>query len=166
LAGEQDALLPELQASFLTQYIVNVEAAILHEGRYLIIQRGEQETHAAGALTLPGGKVEKAGEAGQILETTLRREILEEVGLEIQEPPVYLESNSFVADDREPVIDIVFLCRYQPAEPVAEPRIADPGEVAAIHWMRADQIFQNPKIPPWTRQSIHLAEQKRAELGW
>lgn len=64
-------------------YIVNVEEAILKDGRYLMVVRGEAETHARGALTFPGGKVEAAGDFQDVLEGTLRREIREEVGVEV-----------------------------------------------------------------------------------
>jgi 8-oxo-dGTP diphosphatase len=58
-------------------YIVNVEGAVVRseDGRYLMVVRGEQESHASGALTFPGGKVEDAGSADDVLEETLRREI-------------------------------------------------------------------------------------------
>jgi 8-oxo-dGTP pyrophosphatase MutT (NUDIX family) len=46
-----------------------------------------------------------------VLEEPLRREVREEVGVELEDAPVYLESKSFVTDAGEPVIDIAFLCR-------------------------------------------------------
>ena len=36
-------------------FIVNVEGAILRGERYLMIVRGEAESHAAGTLSMPGG---------------------------------------------------------------------------------------------------------------
>jgi ADP-ribose pyrophosphatase YjhB (NUDIX family) len=144
------------------RYIVNVEAAILKDGRYLMIVRGEQESHAPGVLTLVGGKVENAGNTGDILGTTLRREVREEVAVELEGELAYVEGNAFVADDGEPVVDIVFLCRYAGGTPT----IADPGEVAAIRWMTPEQILADPLAPPWTRQSIERAEQVRLARGW
>lgn len=143
-------------------YIVNVEAAILKDDRYLMIVRGEQDSHAPGVLAMPGGKVENAGNAEDILEETLRREIDEEVGIEVHPDMVYVESKAFVADDGDPVVDVVFLCRYKSGTPT----IGDPGEVAAIHWMTAEEIAKHPKTPPWTRQSIELAEKKRTAKQW
>lgn len=143
-------------------YIVNVEAAILKDDRYLMIIRGEQDSHAPGVLAMPGGKVENAGNAEDILEETLRREIDEEVGIEVQPDMVYVESKAFTADDGDPVVDVVFLCRYKSGTPT----IGDPGEVAAIHWMTAKEIDKHPKTPPWTRQSIELAEKKRIVRQW
>jgi 8-oxo-dGTP pyrophosphatase MutT (NUDIX family) len=143
-------------------YIVNVEAAIYRDGRYLMIVRGQEESHAPGGLALVGGKVEDAGNTSGILEATLRREVSEEVAVELQAEIEYLESNAFVADDGEPVVDIVFLCRYASGTPA----IADPGEVAAIRWMTPEQILADPAIPPWTRHSIERAERTRLAKGW
>jgi len=143
-------------------YIVNVEAAVVQEGRYLTIVRSERESHAAGVLSLPGGKVEHADNTPNVLEETLRRELLEEVGVQVKEGIAYVESNAFVADDGEQVINIVFLCRYKSGTPTA----IDPDEVAAVQWLTTQEILNHPKTPPWTRQSIELAERIRAERQW
>jgi len=143
-------------------YIVNVEAAVVQEGRYLTIVRSERESHAAGVLSLPGGKVEQAGNTTNVLEETLRRELLEEVGIQVQKEVAYVESNAFVADDGEPVINIVFLCRYKSGTPAA----IDPDEVAAVQWLTAQEILTHPKAPVWMRQSIELAERVRVERQW
>ena len=145
-------------------YIVNVEGAVVRsaDGCYLMVVRGERESHAAGALAFPGGKVEDAGSADDVLEETLRREIREEVEVEVHDDMVYLESKAFVATGGEPVVDVVFLCRYRRGEPT----VGDSGEVAAVRWMTAQEILAHPEIPPWTRQSIELAEQRRIASGW
>lgn len=143
-------------------YIVNVEGAILRDGQYLTIIRGLEETHAPGILALPGGKVENAGNSEHALEETLHREIAEEVGIQIQDDMAYVESSAFVADDGDPVIDIVFLCRYQSGTP----HTSSPAEVAGIQWMTPQQILAHPQTTPWTRRSIEAAERKRIEMGW
>ncbi len=142
------------------RYIVNVEAAIMRDDRYLLIVRGANESHAPGMLSLPGGKVEQTGNAIGILEDALRREIREEVGIEVEGPPTYLESTAFVADDGEPVINIVFLCRYRAGDagPVGS------EEVAQVRWMTAAEVRADPRTPPWLRGSVDLAEQRGTRL--
>lgn len=135
------------------RYIVNVEAIILKDRKFLMIERGKGETHAPGALAFVGGKVENAGVVKDILESTLRREIMEEVGLEIEQHMEYLNSSAFLTDEGTPVVDIVFLCRYKAG--IAE--IIDKGEVTAIHWMTADVLLEDKEIPPWIKRSIRLA---------
>lgn len=142
------------------RYIVNVEGAIVKDGRYLMVVRGEEE-YAPGGLSFPGGKVEGAGSADDVLEETLRREITEEVGLQVHAEMAYLRSSAFVAEGT-PVVDVVFLCRWKSGEAVA----ADPAEVAAVHWMTAAEAIAHAETPPWTRLSLELAEKVRLERGW
>ena len=138
-------------------FIVNVEGAILRGERYLMIVRGERERHAAGTLSMPGGKVELGEIGDDVLERALRREVKEEVGLEVTNVQ-YLESKSFIADDGEPVVDIVFLCACEEGEAVA----GDPEEVAELRWLTAREVYVHPRTPPWIRQSIEKAEEVRA----
>lgn len=142
-------------------YIVNVEGAIFHEGRYLLLVRGAEETHAAGELSLVGGKVEGGDPLADALEDTLRREIREEVGVEVADDLIYLYSSRFGADGDQ-VIDVVFLCRYQSGPPT----IFDPGEVAEMLWLTAAEVEAHPKAQPWTRGFIQKAEHARTRLGW
>ncbi|MBZ0299858.1 MAG: NUDIX domain-containing protein [Anaerolineae bacterium] len=143
-------------------YIVNVEGAIWHEGRYLAAVRGAAETHAAGALGFVGGKVEGiAWKEDAVLEQTLRREIREEVGLEVDEIS-YVCSSMFTAGDLEPVINIVFLCRYRGGTL----SIDDPGEVASAEWLTPQALHDDPRTPPWTRTYLEQIEQVRVRLGW
>lgn len=80
-------------------YIVNVEAAIYKDDKWLIIKRSEKEEHAPGLLSFVGGKVETNVAQDGILEETLRREIIEEVGIKVSETIHYVESKSFVLDN-------------------------------------------------------------------
>ncbi len=144
--------------------IVNVEGVIFKDGRYLLVVRGEQEDHAPGDHALVGGKVELFENPNQddVLENTLRREILEEVTIEIEDDMEYIESGSFLTDAGDPVVDVVFLCKYKSGTP----GIGDEEEVAGLLWMTAHEIIHSSKVPEWTRRSIEKAEKKRIELGW
>jgi len=144
------------------RYIVNVEGAIVRDGRYLMIVRGEREAQAPGTLSLPGGKVEVDGGAVEVLEETLRREIAEEVGVAVEPTLAYIDSIAFVTDYGAPVVDVAFLCRHATGEPVA----LDPDEVAAVRWLTAAEVAASPQAPPWTRRTIERAEAARLRLGW
>lgn len=146
-----------------TLFIVNVEAAVVKDGRYLMVVRSEREAHAAGTLSFPGGKVEYEGpldDVLDVLEVTARREVLEETGITITGEIAYVESKSFGAG--EPVVDIVLLCRYQEGD-IAP---GHPDEVASVEWLTAEEILAHPKTPPWTAQSIRRAEPIRLAKGW
>jgi 8-oxo-dGTP diphosphatase len=136
--------------------VVNVEAAIYRDDQYLMVIRGEGEDHAPGTLSLIGGTPDRTGDIDHILEETLRREIREEVCVEVAPDMEYVHSSAFMAGD-VPVVDVVFLCRYESGEP----RIGDHNEVAEIAWLSAQDIVSHPKAPPWTLRSIQRAEAVR-----
>jgi len=144
------------------RYIVNVEAAVVDRtGRYLMVVRGEDEEHAAGMLSLIGGKVEVDDPAADVFEATLHREILEETGVGVHSDMTYVESKVFFGEEngeRVPVVDVVFLCRYRDGTAV----VGDPNEVAEVRWMTVDEISEHPKTPIWTRQSVERCEARRA----
>ena len=123
-----------------------------------MILRGEGESHAAGTLSMPGGKVEPNEIGNDVLEVALKREIREEVGLEVSSM-TYLESKSFIADDGESVVDIVFFCSCKEGEAV----IGDPEEVAEVSWLSAQEVYDHPQTPPWIRRSIEKAEVRRLQ---
>ncbi len=142
------------------KYIVNVEGAIVRGDQYLMIIRGQGEAHAGGALSFVGGKVETIENATDVLEETLRREIMEEVGIHVSEMS-YVQSSHFIAgDDR--VVDIVFLCRCE----AGEPRIADLQEVESILWLTAAEVQEHSLCPSWTLAAMQRVEAPRHRLKW
>lgn len=138
-------------------YIVNIEAAIRRDDCYLVVIRGDGEAHAAGTLSLVGGTSEPSDEqfdgGMNLLETTLKREIREEVNVEVDNLR-YVYSIYFETGQGEPVIDIVYVCDWVSGDP----RITDPDEVGEILWLTAQEIYDHAKCPPWTRRSIELTE--------
>jgi 8-oxo-dGTP diphosphatase len=77
-----------------------------------------------------------------VLEITIRREIMEEVGVEVHDDVNYVESHSFVADG-EPCVDIVFLCRHKDGEACS----SDLEEVDSIIWMSYEEITEHKNSP-------------------
>ena len=142
-------------------YIVNVEAFVYHWGRYLMIVRGLTEEIGPGTLTPPGGKVEASGLVQDVLEETLRREVCEEAGIEVDDGMLYVESHSFEGGGQR-IIDLVFLARYRSGEPAA----LDAEEVAGLEWLTYDEVMRDPRAMPWTRESLRRAESVRKERGW
>lgn len=140
-------------------YIVNVEGAIFDGDRFLMIVRGHEEDHAAGLLAFVGGKVEDTEPVEHVLEETLRREIIEEVGVEVGDI-TYGHSRHFTTKPNVYVVDIVFVCAYQSGEP----RIIDHGEVAEILWLTADEILAHPAAPAWVKADIQRVEAIRRQM--
>lgn len=141
-------------------FIVNVEAAIYKGDKWLFIKRSELEEHAAGELSLVGGKVDKEGMKENILEATIRREVWEEVGVELQSTLHYVHSTSFIADDGTHVVDIVFLAEYKSGEAHAK----SVEEVGAVYWLPAEDILNDEKAPDYFKDSIKRAVELKASL--
>lgn len=142
-------------------FIVNVEVAILRNGRYLATTRALAEDYGAGWAGFPGGKLEAGDQEMGALERAARREVLEEVGLELDGSVAYVESHLFTIGS-QPVLDIVMLARSSDGEP----HIASEDEVSQVEWLTFDAMMAHPAVQTWTRASLELAEAKRQELGW
>jgi 8-oxo-dGTP diphosphatase len=147
--------------AFSAMYIVNVEVAVLRDGRYLATTRGAGEDYGAGWVGFPGGKVDPDLAATNVLEETARREVQEEVGLNLQSPIVYVESHTFGTAEM-PVLDVVMMALADEGETA----ISDPDEVAEVEWLTFDEMLSHPGVQAWTRTSLGQVELKRRELGW
>lgn len=134
-------------------FVVNVEAAICKEGKWLLITRSTKEEHAGGTLALVGGKVDIEGDSLEIVERTVKRECYEEVGIVIKDEVTFVYSSSFVTGDGRHVINMVFLCEYDSGTATAK----SPDEVEAVHWMTSEEILHHPLAPSWTKESIRRA---------
>lgn len=135
-------------------FIVNVEGAVYREDKWLVIKRSLQEEHAGGLLSLVGGKVEKEGNSADLLERTLKRELYEEVGVEVKADIKYVQNTSFVAENGVEVIDIVYLCELASGEAYAK----SPDEVEEVYWMTTEEIVNHIDAPIWLKESIQKAE--------
>lgn len=70
--------------------------------------------HTGGMWGVPGGKVEiSSGNIFNIIEQTLSREILEEVGIEIENNVKLLTNNSFIRSTGHHVVSLYFECKWK-----------------------------------------------------
>jgi 8-oxo-dGTP diphosphatase len=111
-----------------------VAAALLGpEGRVLMQQRRHGAEHG-GLWEFPGGKVEP----GESLEESLRREIREELGIELVANA--LQPLSFAATPTQPYVILLYSCREWSGTPVCLD-----GE--AIGWFAPEEVLALP-MPP------------------
>jgi 8-oxo-dGTP diphosphatase len=143
------------------RFVINCAAAVYRDGEYLLGERAATEAHAAGEVGLLGGTVEADGPGRGVLAATVRRELREEVGVEV-DAVEHVASGRFVSDTGTPVVNVVFLARH--AEGTPHPR--EPDEVAAVHWIDADEIDDCDDLPPYTRRNLADADDRRRELDW
>ena len=110
-------------------HVVNTQALVVRDGRYLMILRSEFEVHAPGVLSPPGGKVEHGDD---------------ETGVTVG-AIAYVRSRRFKMNRGTPVVDIAFLCQYQSGEA----HTADPNEVTGVERLTVEEIEKHPKAR-WT----------------
>lgn len=142
----------------VTGFAVNVEAAVHRDGEYLLVERAAAEDHAAGELALVGGTVEPVESGDDVLAATARREVSEEVGVAVG-AVAYVTSATFESDRGTPCVNVVFLARHG----AGDAEVREPEEVAAVHWRRPGDVDD---APPYTREYVVEAEERRRELGW
>lgn len=136
------------------KYAVNVDVAVRREPpetgpEYLFIVRGEDEVHAPGTLSFPGGTLEAdPGEAG-VVTGTARRELREEVGVELTDSEI-VTSTTFELDSDHPCLNLVVTAEYDGGEA----HVADPEEVGAVEWRTAEDVLGADETPPWTRDLL------------
>ena len=104
---------------------VAITAIIMKEGKYLITRRSPNKKRFPGMWTVPGGKLETNDYINlpkdttdywyNVLEKVLRREVKEEVGLDITNI-VYVTSLATVHGDGNPSLVISCLADYQSGE--------------------------------------------------
>jgi 8-oxo-dGTP diphosphatase len=138
-------------------YVVNVDGAVVDDGEYLLIERGEDKAHASGLLAFPGGRMEGTGRDAP-LEQTAARELYEEVGVTVGAVE-YVCSSTFESDEGARCLNVVTLCEQVGGE--AHPRADD--EVAAVHWLTPDQVRAHDDAPPFLVEYVERVEQVRRE---
>jgi len=125
---------------------VGVGAVIVAEGKVLIVKR--KYDPLAGQWSLPGGGVE----LGETLEDSIRREMLEETGLEIEVGPVIEVFDRITRDEQGEVryhfVLVDYLCwpiggELVAGSDVADAKFVDPSELPQFNLTRkANEVIE------------------------
>jgi ADP-ribose pyrophosphatase YjhB (NUDIX family) len=112
--------------------IIGVGAVIIHEGRALLVRRDTEPLK--GEWSIPGGVLE----LGETLHQAVRREALEETGLEVEPGEVLEVFDSIFADKQGRTqyhyVLVDYLCRVLSGEASAG------SDVSAVQWVREDEL--------------------------
>ena len=96
----------------IVTHVVAVFAIVQKGNKFLIAKRSSSDPQAGGQWAFPGGKVDlKLGD--NILQKNLKREVLEETGVEIGSKIEYLANEGFVRGSGHHVIALTFLCHWK-----------------------------------------------------
>jgi 8-oxo-dGTP diphosphatase len=115
--------------------MVGVGGIVLNGGKVLLVKRGKQPGY--GKWSIPGGMVE----LGETLSEAIKREVLEECGIEIELADVVAVLERVIRREDERVryhyVLVDFLGYWkggdlQPASDILEARWADPGEMETL----------------------------------
>ena len=140
------------------KFLVVVECAIECEGKLLIIER-PPGVHAANLLAFPGGKVEYVdGQSNEILTQAIKREIYEELGIQLEGPFRFITTSYFRNSDNVHVLDLLFHTQLDeiPLEVFPSSR-----EIYDYSWMTAKEVVEQPNCPEWMqRQVSHIVDQE------
>ena len=143
---------------------VAITAIVVSDGKYLVVRRSADKKRFPGMWTVPGGKLETSDYLAlpkdtehywyNVLERTLRREVREEVGIEIEHIE-YLTSLATVHADGAPSLVISCLADYVSGDVKLQP-----GETDASAWVTLAEAKGYPLIDGiW--DELAMAEDKR-----
>jgi 8-oxo-dGTP diphosphatase len=131
--------------------IVGVAAVVLRDGHVLLVQRGREP--ARGLWGLPGGMLE----LGETLAEGVRREVLEECGVEVEVGPVVGVFEPMQRDDdgrlRYHYVVLDYLAYYVAGELHA----ADDADDA--RWIRVEELERLPMLAATRDMIRRTAEQ-------
>lgn len=133
----------------LFYFVANVVVYRESDKRCLILKRHEREKVHPGKYGTPGGKLEwndfdlknptrlngDVIDFENAIEDLLKREVLEEAGIEIESEFKYINSVAFIRPDGIPVVLVKFAAKYRSGEIKLED-----GAFSDFAWVNADEV--------------------------
>ncbi len=146
---------------------VAITAIIVRDGKYLITRRSQSKKRFPGMWTVPGGKLETDDYINlpkdttdywyNVLEKVLRREVMEEVGLDITNI-AYVTSLATVHGDGNPSLVISCLADYKSGEVTLKP-----DETDEFKWVTLGEA-KNYNLIDGIYDELVMAENQRQGL--
>lgn len=128
---------------------VGVAALVVRDGKILFMHRLSQHGH--GTWSTPGGHVEY----GEAPTDTVRREVLEETGMELGEVQFATLTNDFFEESGKHYITLWFVAPWK----AVEPTIREPHKCDEIRWVDWNDLPQ-PTLPTYD----HLTNEQHEQL--
>jgi 8-oxo-dGTP diphosphatase len=136
-------------------YAVTVCVLIQRGDRWLLVVRAPVVGYAPNKIGMIGGHVDVTRPLADVLEATARREVAEEVGLDLSQVPLrYLESEFFITDAGERQITVTFTAQ---APPQTAPFVNAPEELSEVGWWTLNDLEADARCPSWLPALIRRA---------
>lgn len=119
-------------------HVVFVEARIKKWDKFLLAKRSSKDDQAAWKRSIPWGKLDMELE-NHIIENALKREVLEEVGVVVDDF-TFLWSRSFIRSSGHHVVGLSFLAEYKEGEPQA---LDDQDEVRRVEINEVEELLDD-----------------------
>ena len=137
-------------------YAVTVCVLIQRGDSWLLVVRAPDVAYAPNMIGMIGGHVDVTRPLADVLEATARREVSEEVGLDLSEVPLrYLESEFFITDRGERQLTVTFTAQ---APPGIEPYVNAADELVEVDWWTLADLAADPRCPSWLPALIRQAK--------
>lgn len=107
------------------------------QGRLLVMKRGKYVKNEAGTWEIPGGKVE----FGETLEEALRREIKEEIGVDLADVTFFGVYDHILPDQKQHWVAVTFTAKIVDRQ---TPTIMEPTKCDGLAFVGRDEIGTLP----------------------
>ena len=119
---------------------VGCGAVILNEkNQVLLMKRGTGCRNCVGYWAIPGGCIDHF----EAVEDAVKREIKEEIGVDIEILQLLSVTNDFIKDENEHWITPQFLCRIMGGIPA----ICEPKKCEELRWFDIDAVPEKLTLP-------------------
>ncbi len=131
---------------------VGVGALIFNgEGKLLLTLRGKKAKNEQGKWEIPGGAVE----FGETIEESLKREIKEELDIEIEVIEMLQLCNHIIPDEKQHWVSPTYICKIVKGKP----RIMEPEKCDRIGWFNLEDAERLP-LSIVTKQDIAVLKKR------
>lgn len=148
----KDLLLEEID---IPTHVVAVFAFIEKNGKYLLAKRSADDPQAPGVWSVPGGKVD-LDEGSGIIKKTVKKEIMEEIGLEVEDRMHLIWDEGFYRVSGHHVVGLTFLCKWKKG--MAKP-LEDQEQVK---WFSKKELRNFTELPDYFRPRVN----KLLQVSW
>ena len=135
---------------------VGVGAVIFNDqGQFLVAQRGPLARNEQGKWEIPGGKVEY----GETIIQALKREIKEEINVEIEVLELLDVCDHILPDEKQHWVSPTYMCRIVQGEP----QNMEPGKCQELRWVSLTEAEKLP-LSMVTKQDVSCLKTRAEKI--